>query len=562
MPMKHYVMKFDLKTGKIRRLEEFDTIDGAFARYHEMIDEYVDNPDISIKLLEAQDRVSLIKLFGSFFHNCSHHDKHSIRFNYKCKENPPGSGNFKCPDTKEEESGDKPSKGVREQWAKPPSNDIAMLVNQSIKPDYGQKKIYKIGEHDEKWAEKSEYVEGTDANGRKITIVTTTIDPRKCDVDKKLFDSYMHHNKFDIFPHTGSFSGPTQPFMVSSFFNVPNGQMPDIVSTLINDLELGMDSYPVKDKEAKDRTIKYHTSGSERYSGTDLISEFIQKIRDEPDTVKEKAPELYDAFITRMANGDMDETLVKLLGFEGKPKPIPNDPAKIPIYKSEPIFRAAGKVYFENLRRESRQKREEFGEDREGYNWDDDEFSVVTEFKANSFKYMNAAAVGLKELDNNGTFSDYEIRNSRENIEEASRRLGAMDRALDKGSLPMNVVLYRGVNEDAYNKYIKPIEDQIKPGTTIEYPAYMSTSLSDSEAKDFAGVVSDSPDDPPTTMVMRINAQKGTKGAYLDADTNMREYEWLLPRNSKFKITGKEERIEDSDTGKKTRRIYVDMEVV
>lgn len=109
----------------------------------------------------------------------------------------------------------------------------------------------------------------------------------------------------------------------------------------------------------------------------------------------------------------------------------------------------------------------------------------------------------------------------------------ALDSALEKSTIPEEMTLYRGTSEKMFGG--RDPKDMI--GETIVDNGYESTSMTGK----VGGIYSDG-------VVCEINAPKGSKGAYVDEvgfgeksdfgeDANN---EILLPRNSKFKITGVE----------------------
>lgn len=109
----------------------------------------------------------------------------------------------------------------------------------------------------------------------------------------------------------------------------------------------------------------------------------------------------------------------------------------------------------------------------------------------------------------------------------------ALDSALEKSTIPENMTLFRGTSAKMFGG--KDPKDMI--GETIVDKGYESTSMT--------GKVGDIYSDG---VICKINAPKGSKGAYVDEvgfgeksdfgeDANN---EILLPRNSEFKITGVE----------------------
>jgi hypothetical protein len=101
-----------------------------------------------------------------------------------------------------------------------------------------------------------------------------------------------------------------------------------------------------------------------------------------------------------------------------------------------------------------------------------------------------------------------------------------LDSAIDKSSLPENLMAFRGISSDGWSRF-----EDLKPGDTFEDKGYVSTTLNRNIATQFARV------DGPAGGVMIALLPKGIKALPLDVMlTQDAEREVLLPRNSKFRV--------------------------
>jgi len=98
-----------------------------------------------------------------------------------------------------------------------------------------------------------------------------------------------------------------------------------------------------------------------------------------------------------------------------------------------------------------------------------------------------------------------------------------LDDALERGVVPNNVVVYRGIDSGTGASF--------REGQVFKDSAYVSSSLLEKQALGFS---------EKGGYVMRIKVSKGSHGLYMGGLVNgevAREAELLLPRNSKFRIT-------------------------
>lgn len=113
------------------------------------------------------------------------------------------------------------------------------------------------------------------------------------------------------------------------------------------------------------------------------------------------------------------------------------------------------------------------------------------------------------------------------------KHIKAMDAIIDRSpSLPSDLVVYRGVDGDAAKRL--GLKGDKAVGKVIIDDGFISTSLSSSEATDFAG----------SNIVLEITVPKGGKALSMNLAENntgisfQHEREFLLPRSSPMVVTG------------------------
>lgn len=102
-----------------------------------------------------------------------------------------------------------------------------------------------------------------------------------------------------------------------------------------------------------------------------------------------------------------------------------------------------------------------------------------------------------------------------------------LDAAIEKSKMPEDVIVYRGVPDEAAVGW--------KVGAVIQDKGYVSTSLSEKQTKIYAVPTLHS-----TAAVMEIRVPKGSSGAYMGVNKRSPDMEVLLPRETKIRIVGKE----------------------
>lgn len=117
-----------------------------------------------------------------------------------------------------------------------------------------------------------------------------------------------------------------------------------------------------------------------------------------------------------------------------------------------------------------------------------------------------------------------------------------LDSAIDQSRLPDNTVLYRGMNMSP------DMAANMKPGAVFSDKAYTSTSINPRIPESFAR--------GEGKTLMRIKARAGSKGLAVNNISNFDgEHEILLPRGSRYKVTGMYK-------DKRTGMTYIDAEIL
>ncbi len=116
--------------------------------------------------------------------------------------------------------------------------------------------------------------------------------------------------------------------------------------------------------------------------------------------------------------------------------------------------------------------------------------------------------------------------------DELQSDINNLDSAIAKSTLKKNTTLFRGV------KPTHPISqklNELQGGEILEDVSFQSTSLNRMTATDFTADRDDW-ESMDTGVVLRILAPKGTNALPILNSKNSQEQEFLLPRNSKFKV--------------------------
>lgn len=143
----------------------------------------------------------------------------------------------------------------------------------------------------------------------------------------------------------------------------------------------------------------------------------------------------------------------------------------------------------------------------------------------------------LKNYVSSSTDINKKLRTGEALTPSEKRTIAALDNSLAKSKLPKDVVLYRGIRYGGsrYDQVVADIKaKRLKPGALITDTGFTSTTLDKKIADtNFS----------QGGILFKINGKRGAKGLYVDAGLGggsdyANEQEFLIPRNSRFKITG------------------------
>lgn len=159
--------------------------------------------------------------------------------------------------------------------------------------------------------------------------------------------------------------------------------------------------------------------------------------------------------------------------------------------------------------------------------WDslsDDEKRAVLAYAGESYKEVNKSIGEAK-----GNLSGVP-ENIRQQIE-------ILDKAVSKGTLPENTMLLKGLDPSRLEGFPEARTKEALEalvGKVLTDHSFGSTTTSPKEAEMFAA------NHYFKGMVMRIEAPEGTKGLWLGdtSRTSQQEHEFLLPRGSRYMVTG------------------------
>ncbi|MCL2687110.1 MAG: ADP-ribosyltransferase [Methanobrevibacter sp.] len=105
-------------------------------------------------------------------------------------------------------------------------------------------------------------------------------------------------------------------------------------------------------------------------------------------------------------------------------------------------------------------------------------------------------------------------------FEELENHVFNLDKLTNMDELKEHSILYRGQQYLFGEKY--------EVGMIIDKKEFLSTSFNENKVVEMKS----------TEYLFKIYSPKGTKGVQLNNDLSVKseEYEWLLPRNTKFKV--------------------------
>ena len=162
----------------------------------------------------------------------------------------------------------------------------------------------------------------------------------------------------------------------------------------------------------------------------------------------------------------------------------------------------------------------------------DDEFAAIKAYKGADYSRINdplrgtnvSEAWGFRPMD----------------TETRIKRTAELDSALQKGELPTNTMLYRGMITE--NLLLNDTGTPLKVGSVFTDKGFTSTSHKLSAASRFGDADYQAVGTKGTKTVMHIKAAAGTKGGFIGLGNKSlikvdAEREFLLPRGSKFMVT-------------------------
>gem|GEM_PF-6491290 len=169
---------------------------------------------------------------------------------------------------------------------------------------------------------------------------------------------------------------------------------------------------------------------------------------------------------------------------------------------------------------------------------DQDIKDAVGKYTNGEFHYVNNLLYGAEdELKRQGV-EDQKIIETRELVAK-------LDKIFETSELKHDIVTYRGIGGYAYSKMTDEVRNALQtPGSEIEFPAFLSTSVRSDYAVSFSDVGS------PDSIVFEMRLPQGTKATYVATESAYpREMEMLVNRGTRFKVVS-EPRIEAISLGR------------
>jgi len=169
---------------------------------------------------------------------------------------------------------------------------------------------------------------------------------------------------------------------------------------------------------------------------------------------------------------------------------------------------------------------------------DQDIKDAVGKYTNGEFHYVNNLLYGAEdELKRQGV-EDQKIIETRELVTK-------LDKIFETSELKHDIVTYRGIGGYAYSKMTDEVRNALQtPGSEIEFPAFLSTSVRSDYAVSFSDVGS------PNSIVFEMRLPQGTKATYVATESAFpREMEMLVNRGTRFKVVS-EPRIEAISLGR------------
>ncbi len=175
------------------------------------------------------------------------------------------------------------------------------------------------------------------------------------------------------------------------------------------------------------------------------------------------------------------------------------------------------------------------------------DLSLLPDFMLNSFveRYDNTnEQITVKENESLASYRDFgyaslnkQLRSQEKLDKKQTKELKDIDNAIDKSELQHDIILHRGLNGKDSLLFINYL-NSLEAGDIYEELSFSSTSLVAGQANKFKQLYSS-----VENVTLKIYASKGQKALCMQnlggADEKIMyndEYEFLLPRNSKFQI--------------------------
>ena len=133
-----------------------------------------------------------------------------------------------------------------------------------------------------------------------------------------------------------------------------------------------------------------------------------------------------------------------------------------------------------------------------------EELEILKGYQSTDYKWVNS-----------------ELRTGK-GIDDESREFHrVLDNILGRGATNRDIVAYRGISTSSF--------EGTESGMIIRDNAYISTSLDEASAGRFLA-------EKENPMIAELRIPKGSKGAYIEGVLDMKEYEFLMPRGSEFRV--------------------------
>jgi len=121
----------------------------------------------------------------------------------------------------------------------------------------------------------------------------------------------------------------------------------------------------------------------------------------------------------------------------------------------------------------------------------------------------------------------------RPDFEKAINYIKDLSTALGRSRVSDDVTAYRGIADWTWEIMEKDMPEAIKPGTILQYKGFMSTSISEKQARKFAQVTVEG--SKPTVLELQID--RGSNGMFIKSFSQMpHEEELLLNRDTAFEV--------------------------